>query len=229
MTLIYYATLSQFLFGKFIDTFAATFLKNIIMEKEENMTVKEENTQKKSQQKKNPEQKKETTKKASTKTTKTTRTRKNKTQEELKKLKQETEELKDKYLRLSAEFDNYRKRTLNEKMELIKNASEKILLELLPVIDDFERALKANEAISDVETIKKGEKLIYGKLIELIKKQGVEEIEAVGQEMNTDFHEALTKIPAPNEQLKGKIVDVVEKGYKLNDKVLRFAKVVIGE
>jgi len=204
------------------------------MEKEENMTVKEEDTQKKSQQEKKPEKKKGTAKKTSTKTNstkakKTTHTRKNKTQEELEQLKQASEELKDKYLRLSAEFDNYRKRTLNEKMELIKNASEKILIELLPVIDDFERALKASENISDIDTVKDGEKLIYGKLVELIKKQGVEEIEAVGQEMNTDFHEALTKIPAPNEQLKGKIVDVVEKGYKLNDKVLRFAKVVVGE
>ncbi len=199
------------------------------MEKEENMTIKGEPTQGKNQQEKEPEKEKVTENKTSTKIKKTSRTRKNKTQEELEQLKQESEELKDKYLRLSAEFDNYRKRTLNEKMELIKNASEKILKELLPVIDDFERALKANENISDIKTIKEGEKLIYGKLVELIKKQGVEEIEALGQEMNTDFHEALTKIPAPNEQLKNKIVDVVEKGYKLNDKVLRFAKVVIGE
>ena len=201
------------------------------MDKEEKMTVEKENLQKESQQEQVKESKseKEPAKKTSGKAKKTTRSRKNKTQEKLEQLQQETAELKDKYLRLSAEFDNYRKRTLNEKMELIKNASEKILLELLPIIDDFDRAIQANEKITDIDTVKEGELLIYGKLKDLIKKQGVEEIEAINQELNTDYHEALTKIPAPSEELKGKIVDVVEKGYLLNDKVLRFAKVVIGE
>ncbi|MCD6366719.1 MAG: nucleotide exchange factor GrpE [Bacteroidales bacterium] len=199
------------------------------MEKEEKITAEKENLQKESQQAKKPKEKKEPTKKTSGKTKKITRSRKNKSQEKLEQLQQEAGELKDKYLRLSAEFDNYRKRTLNEKIDLIKNASEKILLELLPVIDDFDRAIQANEKITDIDTVKEGEQLIYGKFKDLIKKQGVEEIEAIGQELNTDYHEALTKIPAPSEEMKGKIVDVVEKGYLLNDKVLRFAKVVIGE
>ena len=201
------------------------------MDKEEKMTVEKENLQKESQQEQVKESKseKEPAKKTSGKAKKTTRSRKNKTQEKLEQLQEEVAELKDKYLRISAEFDNYRKRTLNEKMELIKNASEKILLELLPIIDDFDRAIQANEKITDIDTVKEGELLIYGKLKDLIKKQGVEEIEAINQELNTDYHEALTKIPAPSEDLKGKIVDVVEKGYLLNDKVLRFAKVVIGE
>ncbi len=203
------------------------------MEKEKKMTVEKENKQKESQLKENKplekEPDKQPDKQTVAKTKKTSRSRKNKIQENLEQLQQESGELKDKYLRLSAEFDNYRKRTLNEKMELIKNASEKILLELLPIIDDFERALQANEKITDINAVKEGEKLIYGKLVDLIKKQGVEEIEAIGMELNTDFHEALTKIPAPDEKLKGKIIDVLEKGYTLNDKVLRFAKVVIGE
>ena len=199
------------------------------MEKKEKITAEKENLQKESQEEKKTEEKKGPAKKTLGKTKKTTRSRKNKTQEKLEQLQQEADELKDKHLRLSAEFDNYRKRTLNEKMELIKNASEKILLELLPVINDFDRAIQANEKITDIDTVKEGERLIYGKLKDLIKKQGVEEIEAIGQELNTDYHEALTKIPAPSEEMKGKVVDVIEKGYLLNDKVLRFAKVVIGE
>ncbi len=199
------------------------------MEKEEKMTAGKEDIQQESQDMQNADGKKASAKRNSAKTKKTTRTRKNKTQEKLEQLQEEYDELKDRYLRLSAEFDNYRKRTLNEKMELIKNASEKILLELLPVVDDFDRAIQANEDITDIDTVKEGERLIYGKLVDLIKKQGVTEIEAIGLELNTDYHEALTKIPAPDEKLKGKIVDVVEKGYTLNDKVLRFAKVVIGE
>lgn len=172
------------------------------------------------------EQKKEGKKKSSKKSA---HSRKNKTHEKIKQLQKEYDEIKDKYLRLSAEFDNYRKRTLNEKMDLIKNASEKILIEILPVLDDFERAIQASEKIKEIEAIKNGERLIYCKLKDLIKKQGVTEIEAVGKELDTDYHEALTKIPASDEKMKGKIVDVVEKGYVLNDKVLRFAKVVIGE
>ena len=135
----------------------------------------------------------------------------------------------DKYLRLSAEFDNFRKRTLKEKMDLMKNASESILVSFLPVMDDVERAINAIETSNNLETTKEGISLIYNKFKDFTKQNGVVEIEAKGLELDTDHHEAITKIPAPSEELKGKIVEVVQKGYILNDKVIRYAKVVIGE
>ncbi len=135
----------------------------------------------------------------------------------------------DKYLRLSAEFDNFRKRTLKEKMDLMKNASESVMVSFLPVIDDVERAMDAIEKTDNLETTKEGISLIYNKFKEFTKQNGVKEMDAKGLELNTDHHEAITKIPAPAEELKGKIVDVVQKGYLLNEKVIRYAKVVIGE
>jgi molecular chaperone GrpE len=135
----------------------------------------------------------------------------------------------DKYLRLSAEFDNFRKRTLKEKMDLMKNASETVMVSFLPVIDDVERALQAIETSGDLETTREGINLIYNKFKDFTRQNGVVEVEAKGLALDTDHHEAITKIPAPSEELKGKIVDVVQKGYMLNDKVIRFAKVVIGE
>jgi molecular chaperone GrpE len=134
----------------------------------------------------------------------------------------------DKYLRLSAEFDNFRKRTLKEKMDLMKNASESVMVGFLPVIDDVERAMAAIENSDNLETTKEGISLIYNKFKEFTKQNGVVEMEAKGLVLNTDNHEAITTIPSPTEALKGKIVDVVQKGYLLNDKVIRFAKVVIG-
>ena len=138
-------------------------------------------------------------------------------------------DMNDKYLRLSAEFDNYRKRTLRERMELTKTASESVLIGVLPVIDDFERAMQSIEQGLDFEATKEGILLIYNKFNEFSKQNGITEINAVGQVFDTDLHEALTKIPAPTEDLKGKIVHVIQKGYYLNDKVIRFAKVVVGE
>ncbi|HWS00064.1 MAG TPA: nucleotide exchange factor GrpE [Prolixibacteraceae bacterium] len=135
----------------------------------------------------------------------------------------------DKYLRLSAEFDNFRKRTLKEKMDLMKNASESVIISFLPVIDDLERALNAIEISDNIETTKEGISLIYNKFKDFTKQNGVLEIAAKGLVLDTDLHEAITKIPAPSEELKGKIVEVVQKGYMLNDKVIRYAKVVIGE
>ena len=135
----------------------------------------------------------------------------------------------DKYLRLSAEFDNFRKRTLKEKMDLMKSASESVLVNFLPVIDDVERAMSAIEISDNLETTKEGISLIYNKFKDFTKQNGVVEMEAYGLVLDTDHHEAITKIPAPSKDLKGKIVDVVQKGYLLNDKVIRFAKVVIGE
>jgi molecular chaperone GrpE len=138
-------------------------------------------------------------------------------------------DLSDKHLRLQAEFDNFRKRTIKEKADLIKSGGESVLVNILPVVDDFERALNSLKDIPETDAGKQGTQLIYNKFSEFLKQNNVKEIEAVNQEFNVDLHEAITKIPAPAEELKGKVVAVVEKGYVLNDKVIRFAKVVIGE
>jgi molecular chaperone GrpE len=138
-------------------------------------------------------------------------------------------ELQDRYIRLMAEFDNFRKRSLKERMELLKSAGEDVLVNILPVIDDFERGLDAIEKSSDIDAVKKGIELIYNKFKDFLVQRGVKEIDARNQDFNVDMHEAITKIPAPEENLKGKVVDVVQKGYYLNDKVIRYAKVVIGE
>ncbi len=138
-------------------------------------------------------------------------------------------ELNDKYLRLSAEFDNYRKRTLRERMELTKTAAESVLIDILPVIDDFERAMHSIDEGMDFEATKEGILLIYTKFNDFSKQNGITEINANGQPFDTDLHEALTKVPAPSDEMKGKIVQVIQKGYYLNDKVIRFAKVVVGE
>jgi molecular chaperone GrpE len=147
----------------------------------------------------------------------------------IRKLEKELQEQKEKYLRLSADFDNYRKRTLKEKIELSKQAGEEIFAKILPVLDNLERAMKAVEEAKDLEAVKEGMHLIYNMFNEYLVQQGLREIEAMHQEFDTDIHDAVTKIPAPDKNLKGKIVDVIERGYFLNDKVLRYAKVVIGE
>ena len=139
------------------------------------------------------------------------------------------EELQEKYIRLSAEFDNYRKRTLKEKMDLIKLAGEDILLKLLPVMDDFDRALQTMNEATDCKAMKEGVDLIHSKFKEFLSSNGIKEISARNEEFDTDLHEAVTKIPAPSKKMKGKVVDVVEKGYFLHDKVIRYSKVVIGE
>ena len=138
-------------------------------------------------------------------------------------------ELQDRYLRLSAEYDNFRKRTLKEKIDLQKRANQKLLEAILPVADDFDRAMQSVDEALDIKAVKEGMKLISGKFQGFLNQQGVKEIVAVKKEFDTDLHEAITKIPAPSKKLKGKVVDVIQKGYYLNDKVLRFSKVVIGE
>ncbi len=140
-------------------------------------------------------------------------------------------ELNDRYLRLSAEYDNFRKRSLKEKMELIKTAGEDILLNILPVIDNFERALKSIRNINSEESIaiREGIELIYSNFKEFLTQRGIKEIEAIGKSFDTDHHEAITKIPAPEEEMKGKVIDVIEKGYLMHEKVIRFSKVVVGE
>ena len=136
-------------------------------------------------------------------------------------------ELNDKHLRLQAEFDNFRKRTAKEKLDLTVTASENVIKDILPVLDDFERALQNMEKNGNESDIQ-GVTLIYNKLKDSLKKKGLEEIEAMEAEFNTDEHEALTMVPAPSEDKKGKVLDVIQKGYKLNGKVIRFARVVVG-
>ena len=139
------------------------------------------------------------------------------------------EEQKDKYLRLSAEFDNYRKRTMKEKAELILNGGEKSISSILPVIDDFQRAINTMETAKDVKAVKEGVELIYNKFMAVMAQNGVKVIETKDQPLDTDYHEAIAVIPAPSEEQKGKILDCVQTGYTLNDKVIRHAKVVVGE
>lgn len=148
---------------------------------------------------------------------------------DVEKMAEEAAQWRDKYVRLSAEFDNYRKRTIKEKMELVSSAGEDVIKSLLPVMDDLERALAATEKSTDVEAVREGVVLISNKLRDTLRGKGLVEIDAFGQELDTDFHEAVAKIPAPEETQKGKIVDVVQKGYKLHDKVIRHSKVVVGE
>jgi len=139
------------------------------------------------------------------------------------------EGLNDKYLRLFSEFDNYRKRTIKEKIDLSKTASEELIISLLPVLDDFERAIKSLDESDDIQSFRDGIMLIYNKLKKTLELKGLEKIESHEHEFDTDHHEAITSIPAPSEDLKGKVVDVIENGYKLNGKVIRYAKVVVGK
>ena len=138
-------------------------------------------------------------------------------------------EYKDKYLYLQAEFENYRKRTLKEKADLISIASEKVLVDLLPVIDDLERAMETLGKVDDIVAMHEGLELIVSKFQGFLKRNGVIEIEAKEQLFDADKHEAVTKFPSPSKDMKGKVMDVVEKGYTLNGKVMRYAKVVVGE
>jgi len=144
-------------------------------------------------------------------------------------LEENLAEMKDKYIRLSAEFDNYRKRTLREKIEMSKYAGENLLLKIIPIMDDFERALKHMDTTTDCTSMKNGIDLIYSKFSEFLKQNGVTEIDSLNSNFNVDLHEAVAKVPVQEDDKKGKVVDVLQKGYYLQDKVLRFSKVVIGE
>lgn len=138
------------------------------------------------------------------------------------------DEINDKYIRLYSEFDNFRKRTLREKIDLTKTASQEMIYDLLPVLDDFDRALKHLEITDNIEAIREGEKLIFAKLKTILEQKGLQEIKSVGEPFNTDLHDAITNIPSPSEELKGKIIEETQKGYLLNGKVIRYAKVVVG-
>ncbi len=144
-------------------------------------------------------------------------------------LKRQIEDLNDKHLRLIAEYDNFRKRTLREKMEMAKNAGESILLNLLPVVDDFDRALEHLNQAKDLAALKEGIELIRNKFNDYLKQQGVTSIDPLNEAFDSEVHEAVTKVPAPSEDLKGKIIDCILKGYKLNDRVIRFPQVIVAE
>lgn len=140
----------------------------------------------------------------------------------------ELAELKDKYLRLYADFENFRRRTAKEKLELIGNANEGLLKALIPVVDDFERAMQSMEKTDDIAAVKEGVTLIYNKLFKTLEGKGLKPMVSKGESFNADLHESITQFPAPTDDQKGKVIEEVEKGYYLNDKVIRFAKVIVG-
>ena len=144
------------------------------------------------------------------------------------KFKAEASEWQNKYLRLYSEFDNFKRRTSKERLELLQIAGKDVIVDLLPVLDDFERAQKSIEKATDIEAVKEGVKLVHHKLKNVLTNKGLKEMTAIGAEFDADVHEGITNIPAPSADLKGKVVDELEKGYYLNDKVIRFAKVIIG-
>lgn len=152
-----------------------------------------------------------------------------KLEKELETVKKLVEEQKDKYLRLSAEFDNYRKRTLKEKAELIKNGGEKAITSILPILDDLERALQNMQKAEDVKAIYDGVDLIYQKFLKELSHEGLKKMEPIGEAFDTDYHEAIALVPSPSEEQKGKVLDCVQTGYTLNDKVIRHAKVVVAQ
>ena len=148
----------------------------------------------------------------------------------IEKLQAQIAQEKKDYLFLMADFDNYRKRTLKEKQDMLRNGAERAMLELLPVVDDFERAIEAmNNGNGDADAVKEGVMLIYNKFIKYLEHNNVKAIESTGKDFDTDLHEAITMFPAPSDDLKGKVVDTTLKGYMINDKVLRHAKVVVGQ
>jgi len=144
------------------------------------------------------------------------------------KLRAELKEANDKYLRLYAEFDNYKRRTTKERIELLQSAGKDVLVSLLPIADDFDRAIKYMNTSSDIEAVKEGIVLVSSKFKSTLTQKGVKEMESIGTTFDADLHEAITNVPAPSEDMKGKVIDEVEKGYFLNEKVIRFAKVVVG-
>ena len=137
--------------------------------------------------------------------------------------------VEDKYLRLYAEFDNFKRRTAAERLELFKTANQEVLVALLPVLDDFERALRSMKTVSDINGVKEGVELVNGKLKNILTQKGLKQMDSLGKEFDSEFHEAVTNIPAPSDDLIDKVVDVLENGYFLNEKVVRFAKVVVGK
>ena len=155
--------------------------------------------------------------------------KKDKNKKEAAELKEKLEEMNDRYLRLVAEFDNFKKRNAKERMEWMKSAGQDVILSVLPTLDDFNRAMKQMETSNDVASARDGVLLIYNKLLSTLESRGLKQIDSVGMEFNPEQHEAITEIPAPSEDMIGKVVDEIEKGFTLNDKMLRYAKVVVGK
>lgn len=150
-------------------------------------------------------------------------------EEKVEKLEQQLKEQKDKYLRLFADFDNFKKRTAKERLDLLNTAGKDTILSVLPILDDFERAIMGAESAKDVESVKEGMLLIKNKMFGILEQKGLKAMESVGESFDAEIHEAITEIPAPNEEMKGKVIDQIEKGYYLNDKIIRYAKVVVGK
>jgi len=159
----------------------------------------------------------------------TQKAKKSAAQKKTEALQEKLDDLNDKYLRLYSEFDNYRKRTAKERIELLKSASQSVILDVLPVVDDLERSIQSFEEHNLSNEAKLGVELIHNKLTNALKQRGLEMMDAKEKDFDTDFHEAITNIPAPTKALKGKVIDVVQKGYLLNGKIIRFAKVVVGQ
>ena len=153
----------------------------------------------------------------------------NKLQKQLEETQIELAEMKDKFLRLFAEFDNFKKRNSKERIDLMKNAGQKMITDLLPVLDDFNRAKKSAEDENTDEIFSEGVELVYHKLNNILKSKGLEEMSTNGEEFNPEYHESITKIPAPTEEMKGKVIDTIQTGYTLNDKIIRHPQVVVGE
>jgi molecular chaperone GrpE len=193
-------------------------------------SLKEMKTEKKTEEHKEVLDQTESNKKSNKKSSARTSSRSRGKDKELVKVKTELSEIKDKYLRLYSEFDNFRRRTAKEKLDLVSTANEDLMIELLPVIDDFERDIKSFDSDNgDVENMKEGVMLIFSKLNNVTEKKGLKGMETnPGDDFNSELHDAISHIPAPEEKFKGKIIDTIEKGYYLNDKVIRFAKVVTG-
>lgn len=144
-------------------------------------------------------------------------------------LERERDEFKDKYIRLYAEFDNFKRRTLKEKADWFRDAKADVISALLPVLDDFDRARVANASDNDLDSVKEGFDLIHQKMFRILEGKGLKSMDSMNQDFNTDLHEAITNIPAPSDEQKGKVVDVVEKGYTIDEHIIRFAKVVVGQ
>jgi len=197
--------------------------KNINSQEQE---IKDQSEVNAEQTEANAEAPAETTKKSSKSILKN---KERKLKDEIEMLNQKNEELKDKYLRLVAEYDNFRKRTAREKIDLRDSVKASVILDFIPVVDDMDRAMIHLAEVKDIEATVEGIKLIHQKFSDFLKTNGVEEIEAKDKEFDTDLHEAITRFPVEEEDKKGKVIDVVQKGYKINDKVIRFSKVVVGE
>ena len=190
------------------------------MDTEKMTDINEEKDQNDSSEKGSKEEQKKKSKKLS---------KEEQLQSDLEEAQIQLQEQKDKFLRLYAEFDNFKKRTAKERLDLIKTAGQDVVVEMVSVIDDFERAEKAMASSDDIEAARDGFKLIKEKLLHKLQNKGLEAMDSLHTDFDADLHEAITEIPAPNEELKGKVVDVVEKGYKLYDKIIRYAKVVVGK